>query len=123
MLARAHQRLGIWIGLLAILMATLAPSISHLLAANRLPDALCSVRAVNDDGGASHDSPQHSMTGLGDDCGYCSLFAHMPAVPSIEASFIAIVWAIEHRKAISFKSVRRLEPLASSQPRAPPVLS
>jgi hypothetical protein len=46
MLARAHHRLGSWIGLLAILMVTLAPRISHLLAANRLPDVLCSVRAA-----------------------------------------------------------------------------
>jgi hypothetical protein len=121
MLARAHHRLGSWIGLLAILMATLAPTISHLLAANRLPDVLCSVRAANDDGG--HESPQHSITGLGDDCGYCSLFAHMPVVPAIEAPFVAIAWAIEHRKLTRIKSVRRLEPLTASQPRAPPVLS
>ena len=123
MLARAHQRLGSWIGLLAILMATLAPTISHLLAANRLPDALCSVRTANDDGGTGHESPRHSMTGLGDDCGYCSLFAHTPVAPSIAAPFVAIAWAIEHRKATRIKSVRRLEPLTSSQPRAPPISS
>jgi hypothetical protein len=123
MLARARHRLGSWIGLLAILMATLAPTISHLLAANRLPDVLCSVRAANDDGGSGHESPQHSITGLSDDCGYCNLLAHIPVVPAIEAPFVAIAWAIEHRKATRIKSVRRLEPLTASQPRAPPVLS
>jgi Protein of unknown function (DUF2946) len=104
-------------------MATLAPTISHLLAVNRLPDVLCSVRAPNDDRGTGHESPQHSMTGLGDDCGYCSLFDHIPVVTTIEVPFVAIAWTIEHRTATRFKSVRRLEPLTSSQPRAPPVLS
>ena len=56
----------------------------------------------------------------GDACGYCSLLAHMPAVPSVEALFVVTVRALQHTVATRFESVRRVEPLTFAQPRAPP---
>ncbi|ANB74637.1 hypothetical protein AYM40_09485 [Paraburkholderia phytofirmans OLGA172] len=59
----------------------------------------------------------------GDACGYCSLLAHMPVVPSVEALFFVTVRALEHSVATRFESVQRVEPLTFAQPRAPPFVS
>jgi hypothetical protein len=66
---------------------------------------------------------QQPLMSNGQDCGYCGLLAHMPTVPSVPALFSITVQVIQHRVATRFESVRRVEPLTSAQPRAPPVLS
>jgi Protein of unknown function (DUF2946) len=124
MLTRVHLAIGSFIGLFAVLMATLAPTISHLVAASRFAhssSAMHSMHGMHEHGVGADESAPHSATSDGDDCGYCSLFVHLPAVPAIEVSFVAIARAIQHRKATRFESVRRHELLTSSQPRAPPV--
>lgn len=63
---------------------------------------------------------QHPATFHGDACGYCSLLAHMPAVPSAEALFSVTVRALQQTVATRFESVQRVEPLTFAQPRAPP---
>jgi Protein of unknown function (DUF2946) len=154
MFARVHLRIGSLIGLLAILMATLAPTISHIVAARRGMDASSAIDSMPTHSmgamlfmplhsmGAMHsmhsmhemhemhdrreragESMPHSSAPNGDDCGYCSFFAHLPAVPAIETPFLAIAWAIEHRKATRFESIRRHEALTSYQSRAPPAFS
>ncbi len=65
----------------------------------------------------------HAATSGGDACGYCSLLAHMPVVPSVEALFSVTVRALQHTVATRFESVRRVEPLTFAQPRAPPFVS
>lgn len=159
--------IGSWLGLFAILMATLAPTVSHTLAAWRsasgMQDEHCAMVSMAPmDGMASmpdmpdmpdmpgmhHGSRMHDMAGKpasnaivkaasnqatdththtaasdGDACGYCSLLAHMPAVPSVEALFFVTVRAIQLRVAVRFERVRRVEPLTSAQPRAPPLHS
>jgi hypothetical protein len=66
---------------------------------------------------------QHAAMSDGDACGYCSLLAHMPVVPSIEALFSVTVRALQHTVATRFESVHRVEPLTFAQPRAPPFTS
>lgn len=151
MLSRFHRKIGSWLGLFAILMATLAPTISHSLAARNggeagmggehcsmpsmpsmasMPDmgAMSSMPSMSsmhdqasDDSGSKH--AQHAATSDGDACGYCSLLAHMPAVPSVEALFFVTVRAVQHTVATRFERVRRVEPLTFAQPRAPPFAS
>ncbi|MFM0642487.1 DUF2946 domain-containing protein [Paraburkholderia metrosideri] len=151
MLSRFHRKIGSWLGLFAILTATLAPAISHSLAARNggetgmeaghcsMPsmasmsesDATSSMSSTSsmpsmqdqasDDTGSKH--TQHSATSDGDACGYCSLLAHMPVVPSVEALFSVTVRALRHTVATRFASVRRVEPLTFAQPRAPPFAS
>ncbi|CAB3717760.1 hypothetical protein LMG24238_04654 [Paraburkholderia sediminicola] len=151
MLSRFHRKIGSWLGLFAILMATLAPTISHSLAARNAGEAgmegeHCSMPSMasmsdmeaissmpsmhampsmhdpaSDDPGSKH--AQHSATSDGDACGYCSLLAHMPAVPSVEALFFVTVRAVQHTVATRFERVRRVEPLTFAQPRAPPFAS
>ncbi|WP_407947475.1 DUF2946 domain-containing protein [Paraburkholderia polaris] len=138
-------------------MATLAPTISHSLAARcsgesvmqgehclmpsmasmpamgsmasmaSMPamDSMASMPSMEDE---ASDQPagkhtQHAAMSDGDACGYCSLLAHMPVVPSVEALFFVTVRALQHTVATRFESVRRVEPLTFAQPRAPPFAS
>jgi hypothetical protein len=144
-LSRFHQKIGSWLGLFAILMATLAPTISHSLAARSggesemqgehcsmpsmasMPamDSMASMPSMQDE---ASDEPtgkhtQHAAMSGGDACGYCSLLAHMPVVPSVEALFSVTVRALQHTVATRFESVHRVEPLTFAQPRAPPFAS
>lgn len=153
-MSRFYRKIGSWLGLFAILMATLAPTISHTLAARAdegamsdehcdmpsmasvgsmdamrkdMPDALSAVSGTSgqaagkDTGHTGHTG--HTAMSDGDACGYCSLLAHMPAVPSVEALFVVAVRALQHTVATRFESVRRVEPLTFAQPRAPPFAS
>ncbi|WP_408278935.1 DUF2946 domain-containing protein [Paraburkholderia nemoris] len=144
-MSRFYRKIGSWLGLFAILMATLAPTISHSLAARSgseagmggehcsmpsmasMPDmgAMSSMPSMHaqalDDPGSKHaQRTQHAAVSDGDACGYCSLLAHMPAVPSVEALFFVTVRAVQHTVATRFERVRRVEPLTFAQPRAPP---
>lgn len=148
----------------AILMATLAPTISQTLAARdaaRGGDAMsgehCDIPSMSSMDGMEpmspmsgmhdmapespiqaepaslaasdqHDDPhglhtQSTSTSNGDACGYCSLLAHLPAIPSVEALFFVTVRAIQQRVAVRFERVLRAEPLPFAQPRAPPFTS
>jgi Protein of unknown function (DUF2946) len=144
-LSRFYQKIGSWLGLLAILMATLAPTISHSLALHgsggtamegehcampemaSMPsmDSMPAMAPAPDhaSGQTAGKSTQHSSMSGDDVCGYCSLLAHMPVVPSIEALFSVAVRALQHTVATRFERVRRVEPLTFAQPRAPPSLS
>ena len=68
-------------------------------------------------------SAQHTQLSDGDACGYCSLLAHLPVIPGVEALFVVAVRAHLHSVATRFESIRRVEPLTFAQPRAPPFAS
>ena len=120
MFARRHSKLISLFGLLAILMATLAPTISHLLAAGRTTAPLCTTRRLTTISQAGNRDHGHTATPGADDCGYCSLLAHMPAVPPAPARFAITVRAIAHVKATRFEAVRLATVPTAAQPRAPP---
>ncbi|WP_175108525.1 DUF2946 domain-containing protein [Pararobbsia alpina] len=126
MLSRFQYKVGCLLGLLAILMATLAPTISQALARSRaensIPAVLCSTHSVHHDE-SDDGSSSHSTMSPGDACGYCSLLAHMPVVPTVQAPFAITVWAIQHRIATRFQRLLRAEPPTAAQPRAPPFSS
>ncbi|MGF6807366.1 hypothetical protein OKW30_002492 [Paraburkholderia sp. Clong3] len=126
MLSCFCRKLGSYLGLLAILMATLAPTVSQALADRNeagLPSAsLCSAHSTPGNPPGNEDT-SHSLAAHWHACGYCNLIAHMPVLPSVQPEFAVTVWAIQHRVATRFESIRRVEPLASAQPRAPPISS
>ncbi|MFP4889637.1 DUF2946 domain-containing protein [Paraburkholderia sp. EG304] len=155
MLNRRHRKIGSWLGLLAILLTTLAPTISQTLAAHRHADAMtgehCRMASMDDmvsmpgmrmqDGtpeatqttanppdnaddsaDAGNPTDKHAQMS-GDACGYCSLLAHLPVMPSVGMLFVAAVRARQHTAATRFDSVRHVEPLTFAQPRAPPSAS
>lgn len=125
-MSRFYRKLGGLLGLFAILMATLAPTISHTLAAGRAHDDLagmhCDMPSMQHDTPSDEaDSDRHStLSGDMQDCGYCSLLAHLPVMPSVQALFAVTIRAIQQRVAVRFNSVRRIETFNSAQPRAPP---
>ncbi len=126
MLSRFQRKLGSLLGLFAILMATLAPTVSQGIAAHRgasgYLDALCSTQATPVST-TTQQSDSQSMASHMQACGYCSLLAHLPLLPTVAPTFALIVWVIQHRVATRFESVRRIVTYTAAQPRAPPVLS
>ncbi|CAG4904449.1 DUF2946 domain-containing protein [Paraburkholderia saeva] len=133
MLHRRLRKIGSILGLLAILMATLAPTVSQALQRNGRVDALLSVYCSADGtseatavpAARSPGSPASHPTTLShlQACGYCNLFAHAPTLPSAEVAFAGTVWVLQHRRVRRFESLRRIAPLTSAQPRAPPFSS
>jgi hypothetical protein len=149
MLNRWHRKIGSWLGLLAILLTTLAPTISQTLAAHyhaavmtgehcqmASTDDMASMPGMRmqddtpeptqpaanppDDSDDAGNSMHRHAQMSGDACGYCSLLAHLPVMPSVGMLFVAAVRARQHTAATRFNSVRRVEPLIFAQPRAPP---
>ncbi|SAL34868.1 MFS transporter [Caballeronia terrestris] len=121
MRSRFHRKIGVMLGLLAILLATFAPVVSQTLAQsghNAHSHSFCSAQPSPDED-ASHHSSLHD----GQACAYCHLLTHVPALPSALAVFAFTVWAIQHRIATRFENLRRVVTLTVAQPRAPPFAS
>jgi hypothetical protein len=123
---RLFLKVGSYLGLLAILMMTLAPAISHALADSREAalhsDAGCPEHD-SADGAPATDDASHAPALHWHACGYCGLAAHLPVLPSVEPEFALTVWSIQHRVVTTFESIARMELRSSAQPRAPPVSS
>ncbi|AXF22865.1 DUF2946 domain-containing protein [Burkholderia pyrrocinia] len=125
MLSRRLRKIGSLIGMLAILMTALAPTISQALTTQGRVDALLAGYCTAAPAAADHaaDPSSKSLQAHLHACGYCSLLAHTPALPAPELTFAANVRVIQHREATRFESLRRALPLTAAQPRAPPFAS
>ncbi|MGR3908251.1 DUF2946 domain-containing protein [Burkholderia sp. SR8] len=125
MLSRRLRKLVSLIGMLAILMTTLAPTISQALTTQGRVDALlagyCTAGPV--DTGHIGDGSSKRLQAHLQACGYCNLLAHTPALPAPELTFAASIPPLQHREATRFESLRRALPLTAAQPRAPPFAS
>lgn len=123
MRSRLIRMIGSFLGLLAILMVTLAPVVSHVLDTTRNGGGAsamhCAMPSMQHDHAQTSHAPLHDAP---DACGYCSLFAHMPAVTTPPVLFAQIVEAVLLPRVTRFESVRLVEPLKAGQPRAPPLL-
>jgi hypothetical protein len=126
MLRLRLQKIGSWLGLLAILMSTLAPTVSQTLAAHdRLGNALASYCSAqqppSDPGDAGKTAPASGYHWQA--CGYCGLLAHLPVLPGIVAVFAAALLVVR----APMRAVRATlhVPLChtAALPRAPPVFS
>jgi hypothetical protein len=119
-------RLGSLLGLLAILMVTLAPTVSQVLASHhRLGDALATycTAEVQVAAPAQGAQPAHSAKAHWQACPYCSLIAHLSALPS---SLAAVAMAPADRLAAlttASAQVRGEVVHTAAQPRAPPAFS
>ncbi|MBP0589596.1 DUF2946 domain-containing protein [Paraburkholderia sp. LEh10] len=126
MSSRFHRKIGSILGLLAILMATLAPTVSQAIAASRgaydPAAALCSTHTASPADLREDDaSDAHTLASHWHACGYCSLLAHTPVLPVAPPAFAVTVAAIAHRVETRFESVALIAPFKAAQPRAPPV--
>jgi len=111
---------------LAILMAALAPTVSHaLIKADPVLTQVCSVlglKWVKTDGPPADPSPVPQGGHFTDHCPYCSLHASALLVAAVEWS--ATVTLAGQRLPVAFLAApRTLHAWASAQPRAPPFLS
>lgn len=122
MLRRHLQKIGSILGLLAILMTTLAPTVSQALSAQERFDATlvdhCSAQAETPARSGTSDS--HSLAFHWEACGYCGLLAHFPVVPPVPLAFAAQA-AFAHTVVVHASvGVPSVTPHLYAQPRAPP---
>lgn len=123
MLRRRLQKLGSILGLLAILMATLAPTVSQALSSHdRLDAALAEHCSALQGIGDTDPLNPHPLTFHWQACGYCGLLAHFPVLPPTAIVF-ATPAVFAHTVAVHANTSTHLaRPVISAQPRAPPVV-
>jgi hypothetical protein len=127
-LHRAPRVLASWIAVLAILMAALAPAISHALGAeDGAPwiEVCSSVGAkwVQLEDGSTNQAPGPGDGHAFEHCPYCSLHANAVAIP---ATLLVVAWVepVSAFLPVAFLAApRTLFAWTSAQPRAPPHFS
>ncbi|NTZ05994.1 DUF2946 domain-containing protein [Burkholderia metallica] len=118
-----RRKLGSILGLLAILMATLAPTVSQSLSSEHQLDAVsgafCTTRNGADIAGSDHpplpDNGAHWQA-----CAYCGLLADMPVLLGGTAGFAPTEWTVPPASATPFQTPHSVFHFAAAQPRAPP---
>jgi hypothetical protein len=125
MLRLRLQKIGSWLGLLAILMSTLAPTVSQALAAHdRLGEALATYcSAEPDNASATQDSKHsHSPAFHWQACAYCGMLAHAPVLPGTVSTFAAAI-SVARAPIVATSNTLHV-PLfyTAAQPRAPPLV-
>jgi hypothetical protein len=125
---RLVRKFASLIGLLAILMTTLAPAVSQALAlsartnarTNAILSAHCSAIPAFETRVEDQQPSHHAMAGHWDACGYCNFAAHSPAAPpsvnALSAHLVATTFAVN----APAQSAAPHAPLFAAQPRAPP---
>ncbi|WP_322083714.1 DUF2946 domain-containing protein [Burkholderia sp. BCC1972] len=118
--------MGSILGLLAILMATLAPTVSQSLSSERQFDAvsgaLCTARNGADIATPDH-SPLPENAAHWQACAYCGLLADIPALLGGATGFVPIDSAVYRASATPFQTLHGTFHFAAAQPRAPPFSS
>lgn len=128
---RVTRRLTAWIACFAILMASLAPSISHALAAAKTPGSywmeICSsvgLQFIKMESGKTADSSSPAKHGLHfEDCPFCQTHANAIVLPPVSALLPLVVSGSFPLPPLFYQSPRPLFVWASPQSRAPPARS
>lgn len=131
MFRRRLLKIGSILGLLAILMTSIAPTISHALASHdRLGQALstyCSAdpafSEAGDNKAGNSDSSSHSGALHSQACAYCGLLAHFPILTGSTVAFAAAVSVTSASLPVVHAAVRAVPLFIAAQPRAPPAVS
>jgi hypothetical protein len=124
---RSSRRLHVWIGIMAILLSVMVPSVSRMLAARGAGSAwvdVCSLvagpQALAAPQGDSQDGPPDAG-GHPADCLYCTLSAHSPGLPAMPPDSLAeLPPAREDPSSLSYKSPSPQFAWITPSPRAPP---
>lgn len=123
---RAHSRLTSWIAALAILVASLAPALSHAMASATGTHwvEVCTTQGAKwvqagEDGSEHSTAPAHVL----EHCPYCSLHAPTLGLPSV-TQLVHLPGRLTHAVPPAFLSApRTLYAWVTAQPRAPPLFS
>lgn len=126
MLRLRLQKIGSLLGLLAILMSTVAPTISQVRASqDRVSQALavyCSAdpanSAVTPDGKPTPSPAFHWQA-----CPYCGLLIHLPVLPGTTAIFAAALLIVRAPVIAAHDATHIPLVYTAAQPRAPPAIS
>jgi hypothetical protein len=127
-LHKTRQHITAWIACFAILMAALAPSLSHALSAMRSGDAgwaeICSTNGVKNVKVAGvelpgSDAPAQSGIHL-EHCPYCLVHADVPTLPATVALVLPLNPDSPAYPSLFYQSPRPLFLWSSAQSRAPP---
>lgn len=119
---RAHRRLASWIAALAVLVAALAPALSHAMGSGWVE--VCTVQGskwvqVDDGGDAGQTAPAHAF----EHCPYCSLHVPALAVPPVSRQLPLVLAPTDEFPLAFLAAPRTLHAWVSAQPRAPPFSS
>jgi hypothetical protein len=128
---RMTRRFTAWVACFAILLASLAPSISHALAAATAPGAywteICSaagLKSIKVESGKTSDSSSPAKHGLHfENCPFCQTHADSLVLPPASALVPLVVSASFPLPSLFYQSPRPLFVWASAQSRAPPARS
>lgn len=119
----AHRRLTTWIAALAILLAALAPSLSHALASAGRPSwvEICTTQGSRWVPSGENDSERAPPSAhVLEHCPYCSLHAPTLDLPPV-AHLMHLPLRLSHQVPLAFLAApRTLHTWVSAQPRAPP---
>jgi len=122
-LLRGRRTFSSWIALLAILVVTLAPSVTGMLSASsgQLWDQVCSATstAVAKTSTSGDESPAapHAFA----HCPYCALHADLAPPPDPRQAGAGTTLAFQAEPAVFFHAPRASAAWTSAQPRAPPL--
>lgn len=125
------QKLGSLLGLLAILMVTLAPTVSQVLASHeRLGDALATYCTATDadtvsaaDPAAQNGKSTNPARWHWQACAYCGLLAHTSVLPGSVVAVAGSLLAEPAALVVVQQVVRLVVVHTAAQPRAPPAFS
>jgi hypothetical protein len=128
---RVTRRFTAWIACFAILLASLAPSISHALEAAKAPGSywmeICStagLKFIEVDSGKTSDSSSPAKHGLHfENCPFCKIHADSIVLPPASVLAPLVVSSSFPLPSLFYQSPRPLFVWASPQSRAPPVRS
>jgi hypothetical protein len=123
---RAHRRLTSWIAALAVLLAALAPALSHALASGTGAHwiEICTTQGsrwiqAGEDGTERTPASAHLL----EHCPYCTLHAPALGLPPVPV-LVHLPLQLDHAVPLAFLSApRTLHAWVSAQPRAPPLFS
>lgn len=113
-----RQVLHIWIAMLAVLFAALAPTVSHALASTTAA-ALAEMCTVDS---GTKKAPTNVMHGM-EHCAYCAMQASTPALPPQPLHGFAIIGGHDVYPPLFYTAPQPLHPWRAASPRGPPALS
>jgi hypothetical protein len=130
MTSRRRQKIGAFLGMLAILLSMVAPTVSQVLRGAHTDahdhshhghHAMAVAQLAHAGHAAHHHGSDSSL--LGDACPYCGLIAHSPALPSAVAISGVAPLKAAFRPPVIADAFRPYTVLTPAQPRAPPAWS
>lgn len=119
---RAHRFVATWVAVLAVLMAALAPALSHAMGSSWVE--ICTVQGskwVQVDEGGDNGAP--TSTHPFEHCPYCTLHVPVLGIPPVPVTLPLLLAPTDEFPLAFLAAPRTLHAWVSAQPRAPPLAS